>query len=230
MGFLSGVLEAVKDENEVTTYDKYIQPESKRLQNVLDTLNKNIGSGRTGLVDSVGAVKRWLEGYESKLGEKTENIKNELTTLINDLERKHKMSINPNDKLEIQLHTWKTVLHKIDEHVTNAETTHISWLDRNLENEMMSEIKPIKMAVRMLHESSTNEMLTRQVKNVDKALEEEEKTITQLINIETGKVRDELQTQFENIRGSVASLENRKMVHFEFVKSRTLKRWKKWRR
>ncbi|CDR71847.1 hypothetical protein, conserved [Babesia bigemina] len=87
MGFLSGVLEAVKDENEVTTYDNYITENDKKLEKVLNTLTKQIGSGREGLAASVGAVKGWLEGYERKLNEKIKKVKNPINNLENELER-----------------------------------------------------------------------------------------------------------------------------------------------
>ncbi|CDR71515.1 hypothetical protein, conserved, partial [Babesia bigemina] len=74
MGFLSGVLEGVKNENEVTTYDNYIESSDNKLNKVIEKLNKQIGSGRTGLVESVDAVKGWLEGYDKKLNEKTNNV------------------------------------------------------------------------------------------------------------------------------------------------------------
>ncbi|CDR71481.1 hypothetical protein, conserved [Babesia bigemina] len=62
MGFLSGVLGAVKDDEAVKTYDNYMD---KKLSEVLKEVNKNIGTGRTGLVDAVAAVKEWWRGMKS---------------------------------------------------------------------------------------------------------------------------------------------------------------------
>ncbi|CDR71760.1 hypothetical protein, conserved [Babesia bigemina] len=78
MGFLHGVLEAVKEDDAVKTYDKYMD---RKLNTVLEEVNKNIGSGRNGLAASVGAVRGWLEGYEGVLTTNTKNLRNAYITL-----------------------------------------------------------------------------------------------------------------------------------------------------
>ncbi|CDR71560.1 hypothetical protein, conserved [Babesia bigemina] len=83
MGFLSGVLEAVKDENEVTTYDT---DPTKNINTVITTLNNNIGSGRAGLAASVDAVKGWLEGYEIEHNGKLASITGPIYGLKTNLE------------------------------------------------------------------------------------------------------------------------------------------------
>ncbi|CDR71654.1 hypothetical protein, conserved [Babesia bigemina] len=97
MGFLSGVLGAVKNENEVTTYDNYITGEDKKLNKVIEKLNKNIGSGRAGLVESVAAVKGWLEGYGKSVKEKTENIYIQMKMIMNNIDT-HKTYIDNTTK------------------------------------------------------------------------------------------------------------------------------------
>ncbi|CDR96519.1 hypothetical protein BBBOND_0304230 [Babesia bigemina] len=139
MAFLLGVLEGVKDENEVTTYDNYITPNDRKLQNVLDTLNNKIGTGRTGLVESVAAVKGWLEGYEGGVNQKNSKI----TMPIYELEKQIKDKISKlqefvskkyEDK-ESELAAW---VNSIEELPKKSKKSYeaLSHLDGNLKNKL----------------------------------------------------------------------------------------------
>ncbi|CDR71465.1 hypothetical protein, conserved [Babesia bigemina] len=119
MGFLSGVLGAVKNENEVETYDKHF---NKRLNEVLEEVNKNIGSGREGLAESVGAVKKWLEGYEKKLNEKINELKNPLEQLRKDIESdKTSIENEKHNELSKQIADWTTRADWYHGKVTDAK-------------------------------------------------------------------------------------------------------------
>ncbi|CDR71514.1 hypothetical protein, conserved, partial [Babesia bigemina] len=104
MAFLSGVLGAVKNENEVTTYDKYM---TNKLETVISTLNSKIGSGRAGLVESVGAVKEWLEGYEGMVSEKINEVKHPIESIKDEIKR-HKNKIREEEEFHIsdQISNW----------------------------------------------------------------------------------------------------------------------------
>ncbi|CDR71656.1 hypothetical protein, conserved [Babesia bigemina] len=170
MGFLSGVLGAVKNENEVTTYDKYISGENNRLKKVLDTLNKNIGSGRDGLAASVAAVKGWLEGYEEELQEKTLHVLNDLGKFHDDISGIYTTNISAGDNLQEQLSKWTSTVDDIDKYINSTETRYVNKLDSVLLSKLMNEIKHVQKVVEHLKSVAENDEVKRQAKVVDTVL------------------------------------------------------------
>ncbi|CDR71779.1 hypothetical protein, conserved [Babesia bigemina] len=120
MGFLSGVLDAVKNENEVITYDQYISGDNNRLKKVLDTLTKNIGSGRAGLAESVRAVKGWLEGYEREVNNKITAVTEPIEIMKNLVEH---------DKNEIKIEKDKNLITQVEEWTKRAKQ-YVSLADK----------------------------------------------------------------------------------------------------
>ncbi|CDR71674.1 hypothetical protein, conserved [Babesia bigemina] len=201
MGFLSGVLGAVKNENEVITYDNNLQT---KLKDVLDTLNTKIGSGRTGLAVSVGAVREWLEGYEGEVKKRTENVKkrlNALRTII--ANTTSEIDSLKNSKLETQLSHWKTTVGEMDKWVEETEREHISKLNGALQVEIKRELKPIKTVINVLHESAQNDLFQWQAGQVDSVL------VKQMTEIVTGinDLREEKQKHFISIYGRLKNAE-----------------------
>ncbi|CDR71795.1 hypothetical protein, conserved, partial [Babesia bigemina] len=175
MAFLSGVLGAVKNENEVETYDKHL---NKRLNEVLKEVNNKIGSGRTGLAASVGAVKGWLEGYEGEVKKRTENVVDNIGKLIINL-NSHSNVVNSKkvDNLEKQLESWNSTVSDIAREIEVIEEEKISKLDKALKIKINSEIKVVKTSVKLLKDSALNVALVRKVKDVDEALRNKEEEI-----------------------------------------------------
>ncbi|CDR71377.1 hypothetical protein, conserved [Babesia bigemina] len=206
MGFLSGVLGAVKNENEVTTYDNYITEDNKKLNEVLKLVDSKIGSGRAGLVEAVGAVKRWLEGYGNKLDEKNSEVITALVKL-NDTSIIDKSSkINSSNELNVQLTAWTTAINSLKQEVRKIETERINLLDTKLSNKMNGEMTPIKKVLEHLRESSNNKKFVSQVKAVDDELGKQQTELVQQIDLKSHKLRDTLHNEFEKINSTVESL------------------------
>ncbi|CDR96508.1 hypothetical protein BBBOND_0304120 [Babesia bigemina] len=203
MAFLHGVFDTIKSEDAVDNYNKYL-PDYNKINKVIQTLEKQIGQGRNGIPNSVGQVKAWLEGYESVVKTNTQAVKDELRRLIDDLEGNHKMTINENSSLEAQLSDWKSVLHKIEVHVTQTQTKHISRLDRRLEEAIANEIKPIKDVVQQLKSVTYNAFET-QVKAVDTKFETLPVELNNQIEKEAKRFKDILDGNFNEIGGKVES-------------------------
>ncbi|CDR71435.1 hypothetical protein, conserved [Babesia bigemina] len=105
MGFLSGVLNAVKDDDAVRTYDKDISGD--KIDTVISMLQSSIGSGRDGLVDAVAAVKEWLEGYGSQLNNKITAVKEPIEVMKNLVEHdKNEIKIEKDKNLITQVQEW----------------------------------------------------------------------------------------------------------------------------
>ncbi|CDR94841.1 hypothetical protein BBBOND_0111390 [Babesia bigemina] len=220
MGFLSGVLGAVKNENEVTTYDNYIEKPNKKLNEVLDTLTKNIGSGRAGLAASVAAVKEWLEGYENTLWSTTLNVETDLSTLLEDLSGKYIREINDTQDLQEQLKEWTRATGEIEKHVNETLQHNINDLDIALMHKLNAEIKPVQNVAAHLKSVADNVDLTRQLKAVEGELKWQKEHLQQKIREGSEHMKEVLRQQFHNIRECVQSLEHTKCVYLECIKTK----------
>ncbi|CDR71741.1 hypothetical protein, conserved [Babesia bigemina] len=219
MAFLYGVLDAVKNENEVTTYDSYISDNNNRLESVLKLVDSKIGSGRTGLAVSVGAVREWLEGYEREINDKTKKVTDELTWLINNLNGNYKNKINENSSLTDQLSAWSEVIGNIDFDVTKIEEEKISKLDKALKEKVMHKVDTVKRSVKMLKESAKSGDVMDYARRVDESLEAEEKEIVKKIDTQCECVKDRLHSEFYNIDQRVTALKKTKDGHIEHIQN-----------
>ncbi|CDR71400.1 hypothetical protein, conserved [Babesia bigemina] len=156
MGFLSGVLEAVKDENEVTTYDKN---DDNNINTVISKVNKNIGTGREGLAESVGAVKGWLEGYGKKLDEKINEVKNPINEIKNKIEEHMKEIENEkSDPLFRQIARWTQRAGDYHARVVRSSNALIN-VDSTLNGKLSSNIEMLKQATQTFEEAAKNDDL-----------------------------------------------------------------------
>ncbi|CDR71951.1 hypothetical protein, conserved [Babesia bigemina] len=218
MGFLSGVLGAVKNENEVTTYDKHLE---KKLNEVLDEVNTKIGSGRNGLAEAVGAVKGWLEGYELEYRKKASNVTEFLGELKNNIAGKYTKNVagSAGEKLETQLTKWTETLQSIELDVNNTENQYVNMLDSTLKRDVMREIKAIKTAVMMLKESSLNEIFNGQVRTVDDTLVNQRDNVLTHIDNESATVHAKMTTEFNEILDKVELLYKTKKEHIAQIRN-----------
>ncbi|CDR71774.1 hypothetical protein, conserved [Babesia bigemina] len=213
MAFLYGVLDAVKNENEVTTYDT---DKSKDINTVIKKLEDNIGSGRTGLAASVDAVRGWLEGYEGEVREKTGNVIIELSWLQDHLSGKYFNRIHFSQKLEEQLEKWKTTLGDIEQDVTHIESI-VNMLDSNLKTTLMHETKVIKKSVQVLKKSAQSESLMGQVRFVDEALVNEKTLLDRHIEDECHKVKQKLKAEFWKMSSEINNMHKNRWMHFKKI-------------
>ncbi|CDR71592.1 hypothetical protein, conserved [Babesia bigemina] len=218
MGFLSGVLGAVKNENEVTTYDT---DKSKDINTVINTLNTNIGSGREGLVESVGAVKAWLEGYDTTLTQKTNNVTKHLDTLSKNIDN----NINEFNSISsynvFQQHdACRLMATKMTANVNESKEA-LKQLDKNAQKMLTPPLNSIHQAVDAFTKSAENNDL--QVLNT--TAREELANLKTLLEGEVAARVNEMATNIDNafegkIHGPLTS------VNSELMKSRkTLEDW-----
>ncbi|CDR71825.1 hypothetical protein, conserved [Babesia bigemina] len=222
MGFLSGVLGAVKNENEVTTYDKYISDEDKRLNKVIEKLNNKIGSGRTGLAASVDAVQGWLEKYWTQVWNSTGTVNKKLSMLIYDKigdECMKSVSVNDTNPLNEQLANWSRVVEKINNEVKGI-SSDVRELDSSLKQKISNEMKLIISGVVSLETSLKDRPFVKQVNEVDRQLKEQKQYVEKTINEGSEKVQESLKlektkiTQYIDMKG----VELQRNFHSQFWK------------
>ncbi|CDR71783.1 hypothetical protein, conserved [Babesia bigemina] len=219
MGFLSGVLDAVKDDDAVRTYDKDISGD--KIDTVINTLNKKIGSGRHGLAASVAAVKGWLEGYELEYRKKASNVTEVLGELKTKIAGKytHDVAGAAGEKLETQLTRWTETLESIELDVNNTENQYVNMLDSTLKRDAMREVKPINTSVNMLLDAAQNPEVTEQVKVVDWMLDEQEKRVKNEIRKHSKQLRETSDGEFRKVLGKIFELKNNKHEQFGHVRN-----------
>ncbi|CDR71719.1 hypothetical protein, conserved [Babesia bigemina] len=217
MGFLYGVLGAVKNENEVTTYDKYITPDEKKLQNVLNTLNKQVGSGRDGLAVSVAEVKRWLEGYDNQIRWLTYNVANDILSLQYDIAGKYINDIHATQELGEQLKQWIGVLQDIAHRIDYTLTEHANLLDIVLSRSVIREIDVVYKSVQMLKTSAEEKAFAAQVLRVDAELVRLRVGVQTSIDGKCNELKDTLQNGFTEINTKLLKLRRDKTHQIERI-------------
>ncbi|GBE59963.1 hypothetical protein, conserved [Babesia ovata] len=211
MSFLHGVLQSVRDDESVTTYNNMLDSGS-RLDNVLRDLCSLIGSGRVGLSVSVTKVKEWLGNYNDEVDSKTKAVTDGLSVLIGKLSSDissgagmyyTQVSRMENDKLQDQLKAWQETLPSIFNDINNIEYKHINSLDSALKHKLNVELRPIKEAVKMLGETAKEAALVAQINVVDETLATQFDKIYKMI----GELRNVKDKQFRIIMNAIEMAE-----------------------
>ncbi|CDR71775.1 hypothetical protein, conserved, partial [Babesia bigemina] len=191
MGFLSGVLDAVKDDDAVKTYDK---DDDNNINTVIKKLQSQIGSGRDGLVASVDAVKGWLEGYDNFYKASTALITSHIDKLKTNIDDKYMKTVNSNRArpLAEQHESWKTSVTEMEQHIKSTDTAYIKAVDTCLQNKIKTDLKPILGAVVMLKKSSEHPDLRKQVKHLDEEFLKQQKILQESMFVKFSKIYKEL--------------------------------------
>ncbi|CDR71467.1 hypothetical protein, conserved [Babesia bigemina] len=210
MAFLSGVLGAVKDENEVTTYDKNITDPEKKLQKVLDTLTKNIGSGRAGLAASVDAVKRWLEGYGEKLDEKTKNVIDKINLIFHKTHENTMIIENFKDDGLAAMNNKFGELMRDTMLVVGSLTgkgKSINDVDKALRDKLATPVGKIQSAVDLLEKSAENPQFSEQGKVVDYQIKNQAELMKREIEVKCEEVGITLGNKLNEIDSKIEAIE-----------------------
>ncbi|CDR71403.1 hypothetical protein, conserved [Babesia bigemina] len=171
MGFLSGVLGAVKDDPSVTTYYTNMD---KTLKTIKDSMHK---SG--GLSKAVKAVSTALGEWDGEVTGRTENIKNCLNVLTNyNIPRITKALKSLRD---LKGSTISQVADALDTCITEARNmskdflfakASCSKLDTNLQNTLQPAISDVEVQVRAFVSAATNEELKSMLQYAEWQLEQ----------------------------------------------------------
>ncbi|GBE63416.1 hypothetical protein, conserved [Babesia ovata] len=219
MSFLHGVLESVKDDESVTTYNKYIKLKNNDddLHTVLQILQSSIGQGRSVFGAQVEKVSGWLKKYWTQVDTSTFQVTHELDGLRKDLEGKYFSTIHPSQGLGEQLDKWKSTLDKIAGDVTHIENKCVNLLDATLKNKLMHEVRPIEKSVQLLKESAGDGNLDSQARHVDSELRIQRQGIENVIKTGIERVRSELRETFKKVWRGIGDLQSKKEHHLDII-------------
>ncbi|GBE63348.1 hypothetical protein, conserved [Babesia ovata] len=201
MSFLHGVLQSVKEDDNVTTYNKHIT--QNNLDNVLRDVFSKIGTGRNGLSDSVTKVKEWLEKYNDEVEKKTRGVTDGLSALIGKLRSDVSSGVAGNEyyksvegeatkDLGTQLARWKGTLGSIDSDVQSIANIQINDLDDTLKAQLTHKLDPVKKVVEHLKGVATKMAEGGKVAEVDTAITEKETLVKERIKAKSQELRETL--------------------------------------
>ncbi|GBE63305.1 hypothetical protein, conserved [Babesia ovata] len=173
MSFLHGVLQSVKDDDNVITYNKHIT--QNNLDNVLKLLTSSIGKGRSGLSESVTKVKEWLGRYEGEVNKKCEDVKKPINGLCAYIVSQNKR-IEELKQLPVESHWehWNRQVGRFAGLANEADKAR-DKLDQELKKKLETPTKLIVQAAESFEKSMQNDDVKKVVDQVEaqmKTLEE----------------------------------------------------------
>ncbi|GBE63025.1 hypothetical protein, conserved [Babesia ovata] len=196
MAFLHGVFETVKDDENITTYDKDVL----KIGTVISSLDTSVGKGREAFVTAVRQVDKATGAVTAELGENN----NEYYKSVQD---------QLGATLQVQLTRWTDTVEKIQKEVQRIETDHVKPLDNSLKSQITHEINVIHKSVKMLRDSAEVPGLRQQVVAVETELDKQKKQLQERIKSENEKLQKILFAQFANILMKIGDLNNEKKEH-----------------
>ncbi|GBE60000.1 hypothetical protein, conserved [Babesia ovata] len=203
MAFLHGVLESVKDDDNVTTYD------NNTLNNVLDNLHNNVGKGREAFGVAV-----------TEVGERTGEVKTSLTGLIGELsdDKINRYVQDEKDKkLETQLMDWRKTVTDLEGQLSTIETEKINLLDDSLKAQIAHEYRPLSAAVGVLVRAARDEFVQGQAKKIDTELEVQRSHLVGRISNGCDGLGKMLDNGFNDILNETHRLSDKRKEHFENI-------------
>ncbi|GBE63243.1 hypothetical protein, conserved [Babesia ovata] len=205
MSFLHGVLSGVRDDESVTTYNKYIKLKNNDddLHTVLQILQSSIGQGRSVFGAQVEKVSGWLKKYWTQVNDKTGDVKTKLGEFGKYVQR------NQGDTLEEQLTKWNAIVSGIS-HKLETIDTKVNLLDSTLKSQITHKVEPIKASVRTYVDAASNDALAWQVKVVDGLLVNQREYLEREIEQHYLVVKKTFEEALWNIRVGVNSLEDKR--------------------
>ncbi|CDR71659.1 hypothetical protein, conserved [Babesia bigemina] len=168
MGFLSGVLEAVKDDPSVTTY-------YTKMDKTLETIKISMHNP-DGLSEAVKAVSQALGEWDREVTEKTSALKNRLKTFNNDnIKRMHESlnalkSCQPREVTAMLTRCIGESTALLD--AFNLAETNYNQLDISLRNKMSDTVRIIEIETKLFIGAASNDELRMLVGTAEHKLEE----------------------------------------------------------
>ncbi|GBE59966.1 Spectrin repeat superfamily Extracellular matrix-binding protein, putative [Babesia ovata] len=204
MSFLHGVLQSVKDDDNVTKYNEYI--DTPKINNVIRILNDNVGKGRQAFVTAVSQVEERTGEVKDKLGKLIIKLSSGAGEYVQEVKNRG------GESLEKQLKKWKTTIQRIEQEVTDIEKQQINVLDNSLSTRIMHEFSPVKKVVDHLGAVAKNTAFGDDVKAVDTEFKQQEEHVIDQIRGKCQSLQLTLTTKFGLIDEGIRAIEKTQKV------------------
>ncbi|GBE63325.1 hypothetical protein, conserved [Babesia ovata] len=213
MSFLHGVLETVKDDDNVTKYDD--KNTNKNINSVIKTLHDNVGKGRQAFRVAVSQVDKATGAVKDKLGELITKLSSGVAGNENFYNQVKEQAEQP---LASQLAAWKETLSSISSALRDDVETKVNELDSALKGRIEAEMKPITKVVEHMQNSASDEVRAA-CQGVDRQLDEREKEIMSHITENCEGLLEASYEQFANVFENVNELQRARSEQFEHIKT-----------
>ncbi|GBE63101.1 hypothetical protein, conserved [Babesia ovata] len=195
------------------------------ITSTISDLENKIGKGLgvTGFAQAIGIVRDGLQGYESGLREKTEEVNRYLKILYNsvsDVEIDNFVSGQKGKKLQEQWETWKSTVERLNAEVRRITDTDINALDDSLKAQIAHEYRPLSAAVGVLVRAARDEFVQGQAKKFDTELEVQQTHIVGTITDGCDRLEKMLEGGFNDILNETHRLSDKRKEHFENISQR----------
>ncbi|GBE59985.1 hypothetical protein, conserved [Babesia ovata] len=208
MSFLHGVLESVKDDDNVTTYDK----DGDKITSVISFLNTNVGKGREAFEEAVAQVSEWLKKHGEQVDTLTSGVTTELGGQYYE-EVKGRQGL----KLQDQMDGWRATLGYIAGDLHNITHNNISELDDTLASQIAHKIEPIQKSVEVLLEAANDATFGEQVNMVDETLINQRQKLEKEIGEKTVTLQKTVDVEWRKVLDSVGALRNAHQIHLQSI-------------
>ncbi|GBE60005.1 hypothetical protein, conserved [Babesia ovata] len=218
MSFLHGVLQSVKDDDNVKKYDDYISNEDHRLQKLLDSLQSSIGQGRSVFGEQVKEVSEWLKKYFFQVDTSAINVISALGELNHNVSEKYPEKIDAGESLQEQLKTWTGMVTAMETHINDNIITNVNNLDPALSDKIMRQIEPVQKVVEHLGGVAGNGGLMEKARKVDNELLQQKNDVISAIDLQTHIVQAMLNEGYKKISDKIVSLKKKRKESFGHMK------------
>ncbi|CDR71585.1 hypothetical protein, conserved [Babesia bigemina] len=204
MGFLLSCLEGSID------LLKHYNPD---IVNTIHALKSSIGKGRgvSGFATAIEKVKSGLQGYESGLSNRSQQVVGDLTAIKHNIGNLNKQLKEMHDrKLSGQL---AVISQNAKFFVTMADKTETDGkeLDEGLRNRLEKSVSLVKQGADNFKKINNNSKLQHQAEFVDKALTTQQSVLRSAIEYETKCVQETLHESVEQVQSELAAIRTAKL-------------------
>ncbi|GBE62906.1 hypothetical protein, conserved [Babesia ovata] len=217
MAFLHGVLETVKDDESVTTYDK---DRDKNITNTIKELNDSVGQGRKAFPEAVHQVSEWLKKHGAQVDQKIKNVRDPLNNLltgpddngfkkipqlIQDIQGMQGQEYDEVSGTGGKLHKWVNDVSGLPKKTEEALKA-LKSLDNKLRNNLDPHVSLLHNAVETFRVNTVEDHkgLTSITGDVKKHIETLQTQVLQVATSEERTCREALQGEFlEKVQGPI---------------------------
>ncbi|GBE62926.1 hypothetical protein, conserved [Babesia ovata] len=197
MSFLHGVLQSVKDDDNVTKYDN---ARDKNITNTIKKLNDSVGKGREAFPEAVHQVSSTL------------NVTIELGKYVTSV------SSQAEKPLKEQLDNWTKTVNDINTHINDNIITNVDKLDPALSDKIKRNIEPVQKVVAHLGGVGRDPNFTGHPEFVDEQLRIQRENVERVVNVECEELQRKVQLDFAKIFEQSKRLSRKREEEFGYVR------------
>ncbi|CDR96485.1 hypothetical protein BBBOND_0303890 [Babesia bigemina] len=209
MAFLHGVLESVKDDESVRTYDSN-QPND--INTLVNTLKNSVSDGHDALKNAVTEVGSWLGRYNEQVKEKAEKVSEALNAIRKEIAAKHVVKFNDTYTMTLQVihHEFTKSINELDHKIAKLKHDRkgFAGIDSALQKSLYMPLEKIAGAFGVMKKSASNDFLCWQIEHIDEKFRELPRQLDKNILKNNEEFKKTLDAKFKEINGKVKSFQS----------------------